>query len=66
MSAEMKLCYFIIFLIEAFILLQYTSALFEAKYRKLIEVPFLLILYSAIYPLSFISNYFLNAAAFFG
>lgn len=66
MSAEMKLCYFIIFLIEAFILLQYTSALFEAKYRKLIEVPFLLVLYSAIYPLSFISNYFLNAAAFFG
>lgn len=66
MSAEMKLCYFIIFLIEAFILLQYTSALFEAKYRKLIEVPFLLILYSAIYPLSFIGNYFLNAAAFFG
>lgn len=66
MSAEMKLCYFIIYLIEAFILLQYTSALFEAKYRKRMEVPFLVILYSAIYPLSFINNYFLNAVAFFG
>lgn len=65
MSVEMKLCYFMIYLIEALILLQYTSALFEAKYKKLIEVPFLLASYMVICAFSFIRNYFLNAATFF-
>ena len=65
MSFEINLCYFIIYIIEAFILLQYTSTLFNAKYNKLIELPFLLFLYGINYAISFLDSYFLNAATFF-
>lgn len=62
---EMKICYLIIYLIEALILLQYASTLFKPKHRKYIEFPFLLFLYTIIYIISFVDNYFLNVAVFF-
>lgn len=59
------ICYFIIYLIEALILLQYTSNFFTARYKKYVEIPFLLLGYIILYFISFTDNYILNAIAFF-
>lgn len=65
MPTEMKILYFIIYIIESLILLQYTSTLFKAKHKKYIELPFLLFLYMIAYFFSFHSNFLLNAMTFF-
>lgn len=59
------ICYFIIYMIEALILLQYTSGFFPGKYKKYIEIPILLLGYTTLYFISFTDNYILNATAFF-
>lgn len=65
MSTEIKILYFIIYIIESLILLQYASTLFKAKHKKYIELPFLLFLYTIAYFFSFHSNFLLNAITFF-
>lgn len=50
--------FFLIYVIEAFILLQYTSTLFDSKYSKRIEVSILLFLYTGLCCFSFFANYF--------
>ena len=62
---ELYLCYFIIYIIEAFILWFYTSALFQKKHKKYIELSLLFTLYMVLYGISFIDNYLLNTIAFF-
>lgn len=57
--------YFVIYLIESLILLQYTSSFLMGKYKKYIEIPILLFGYTALYFISYTDNYILNAIAFF-
>lgn len=62
---EIKLCYFIIYFIEALILFQYTDMLFQEKYQKYVEFPLLLLTYTLLYLVSWINNYLLNTVLFF-
>lgn len=59
------ICYFFIYLIEALIILQYTSGFYAGKYKKNVEIPILLLGYTVLYFISFTDNYILNETAFF-
>ena len=62
---DIRILYGVIYLIEALILLQYTSKIFTAKYKKYIELPILLLCYTLLYFISFTDNYLMNFIAFF-
>lgn len=61
---SVQLCYFIIYIVEAIILLQYTSALFEKKYNNSIVLLSLILTYALLYLISSIDNYLINTCAF--
>lgn len=62
---ETQICYFLIFLVEAFILEQYASMLFQSRFCKKIEYGVLTVSYLVLFFLSVFRNLWLNALAVF-
>lgn len=61
---ELAVVYLIIYIIEAFILWQYCSNLFDSKYSKRTECALLLISYALLFFVSFWENIWINTIAF--
>ncbi len=62
---EIYICYFFIYLIEAFILAQYTSILFHSRFSRWIEYGVLGGLYIVLFLISFQNRFWLNMISFF-
>lgn len=60
-----KICYIIIFIFEACILLQYCKNLFSPKYTWKREIPVLLFSYSLLFFFSLYDSFWINFLAFF-
>ena len=61
---EIKICYVIIYIIEAFILWQYCSNLFKARYGKWIEGISFTTFYTILFIVSCFDNFWANVIAF--
>lgn len=59
------ICYLLTFFIEAIILEQYTSTIFESRTKKRYSFIMLTILYLFLFCFSLIGNFWLNTSAFF-
>ena len=61
---DIIICYFFIYTVEAFILWQYTAAIFTSRYNRLWEGLALFFGYSVLYGLSFLNHFLINMSAF--
>lgn len=59
-----KICYTIIYIIEAFIIWQYCSNLFEARFKKWVEGVSLTSFYTILFLISCLDNFWANVIAF--
>ena len=61
---EITICYFFIYLVEGFILLQYASNMFYPKTKVFAKISLLVILYTGLFAISFSENFVLNTLSF--
>ena len=60
-----RICYAVIYILEACILRQYCRNLFSSKYSGQLEAVFLFVGYSVLFAGSFFDNYWMNILLFF-